>query len=341
MKTGHGSDRYLYKTDIVADFSSNVWYQGMPRGLFSVLEEELTRLEHYPEPNSETLTAKLARHHGLSEKQVLVSNGATEAFYLLAHLFARKPSVIITPSFAEYEDSALIFEHSLTYLSNTSLTNDTVFPPGSVIWAGNPNNPDSFILPAAQILAWCRRNPASYFIIDEAYSDLCYQFESVIPFIKELDNLIVTASLTKAFAIPGLRLGYLLAPEKIIQSINRLKMPWNINSLAMAAGHYILDNYAAIKPDLKLLQTESLHFYQQLSQLSFLQVAKSATNYFLIKLKSGESGQLKQWLLDNYGILIRDAANFRGLNNSYVRVSVQSRENNQALIRAFIQWANL
>jgi len=341
MIEGHGSDIYKYDGKIIADFSSNVWYKGTPKELKLYLKSKLENIAHYPEPDAGELSIKILKHHNLSNNRVLVTNGATEAFYLIAHLFAAKNSYIIYPSFSEYEDACKVYNHTLQYININEFNDNLLLAENSILWLGNPNNPDGIITSKSTIEKVLVNNPTSFFVVDEAYNELCVNSESVVGLLKSHNNLIITHSLTKSFSIPGIRLGYILASEKIIQSISKITMPWSVNSLAIEAGLFLLSGYKYFLPNKDKLIGESKCFQEKLKNIDGLEVTKSECNYFLIKLKKGKASDLKEFLVGNYGLLIRDASNFKGLTAFHFRVAIQGNKNNKLLISGIKQWINL
>ncbi len=340
MITGHGSDRYKYRQKIIADFSSNVWYKGVPSGLSERLKNSLQDIIHYPEPDAESLSRKIAQKYNLENGNVLVTNGATEAFYLVAHVFKGYDSYIVYPSFAEYEDACKVYDHRLHYLNIGDFHKTVSLNPNSMLWLGNPNNPDGTITSLKIIKELCKNNPNTIFVIDEAYNELCEASESVISILDEFNNLIIIHSVTKAFAIPGIRLGYILTSQKIIDNLSLIKMPWSVNSIAIEAGNFILSDYDKRLPDKEIIVSESKSFQKELENISGLEVKKSVCNYFLIRLKKGKASDLKQFLIEKHGLLIRDASNFKGLDNSYFRISIQEPRFNKFLVIGIIQWIN-
>lgn len=147
-------------------------------------------------------------------------------------------------------------------------------------------------------------------------------------------------SLTKTYAIPGLRLGYVLSSTKIISALKKLKQPWTVNTLALEAGKFIFEQYAHSQLPIKKLLAETITFREALSQLDGFRVYDTQTHFFLAETRTGTAAQLKQFLLDNFGLLIRDASNFRGLRTGHFRLATLSPDNNQRLINALAEWRN-
>ena len=333
MLNGHGNDLYDFTHTIIADFSSNIPYRNASAKIAAHLADKLHLIGNYPDPNARQLTRQLAAHHHISADNILITNGSAEAFYLLAHLFAGKRSTITFPAFAEYEDACTLHKHRISFLPLSKLRAESHFD-ADTVWFALPNNPDGTIVPRETIENLCLKNPSAHFIIDNAYGELCPKSPPIIPLHERYENLITVHSLTKTFAIPGLRLGYIVADASVIQRLQPLRTPWTVNALALAAGSFVMDNYADLLPDSELLCHESAEFQRQLADIPSLDITPSSCNYFLVRLKNGTAAKLKTFLIEKHGILIRNADNFRGLSSAHFRLSVQSREHNKLLINA-------
>ena len=334
MIHGHGNDRYNYNKKIIADFSSNVWYKGPAEKLITHLKTHLSHIAHYPEPGAEKLQAKTAGFYNLHPEQCLITNGSVEAFYLIALANRTKQSVVLTPCFSEYEDACHIHGHKLKFISNKEGWQNKI-KGNELVWLGNPNNPDGKVWAAEKLEKIIASHADKLFVVDEAYGDLCHSFQSVVPLIKKFQNLIVVHSFTKNFAIPGLRLGFILGSKKTIKPLNHLRMPWTVNSIAQEAGNYIIDHYDTLIPKKEEIKEASKLFLEELDDVKeYLKVFPTDCNYFLVQLKGKYSEELKSKLMNEYGLLIRDASNFRGLDKSYIRLAVQKPQHNKLLIKA-------
>lgn len=334
MIHGHGDDAYRYGVEMIGDFSSNVPYINASLHVARHLAQELRKIQNYPDPSARCLTDLLTIHHSLdSSSQVLVTNGSAEGFYLLAHYFANTEAIITYPSFAEYEDACTLFGHKLSFVPIGDLPPTLSFTVRT-LWFALPNNPNGVITPLSVIRELCYRNPHTYIIIDNAYGSLCPDVPDVVSLHREFPNLITVHSLTKTFAIPGLRLGYIIASEEVIEGLQRMRTPWSVNSLALSAGEFIIRHYDTLLPDVESLCRESQEFQSRLAEISDLEVIPSPCSFFLCKLGKGTAAALKEYLVEHYRLLIRNADNFRGLTPSHFRLSVQGKERNMILANA-------
>lgn len=334
MIEGHGDDIHRYAGKIIHNFSSNVYYKGCPPELLKGIRHQVHIIQNYPSPAADELNLVASKHFNLPADYFLFTNGATEAFYLIAQVFKGKKAAIAAPTFSEYEDACRA--HGLDY----HLVDRENFQASDygLVFICNPNNPDGSIIPSEKLAKTIEENPNTTFVIDEAYVEFTNQTTSIIPWMTKLPNLIIVRSLTKTFCIPGIRLGYVMAPTNIIDQLLEKKMPWSINTLAIQAGLNIFESYEKWLFDVEVLLKETNTFIEALSVIDWLNIQPTQTSYFLAQLNQESAAELKDYLASEHGILIRDATNFRRLEGQFIRLSTQSQEANNALIRVLKQW---
>lgn len=330
---GHGNDKYNFSGKIRTDFSSTVWYKQMPEWFFQKLDIALRNTIDYPHPSAAGLVEQIAVFHDVTAKNICVTNGSVEGMYLIAQAFSGEKSTVICPSFTEYENACERYNHSLNFISNKTDWQNQKFEEG-LVWFGNPNNPDGKTISKDEIECLLSANPKTIFVIDEAFADVCFDFESAISLFEKHQNFILLRSFTKAFAIPGMRLGYVVAPDWIIEKLNKFTIPWSVNSIAIDAGKILIQNYAVLLPNKNEMEILHDFLFDQLCDLPELEVLPSDCNYFLIQLKKGNAADLRNYLAKKKRLLIRDASNFRGLDSNYIRISVQPKKNIQEIISA-------
>ncbi|MCL3781086.1 aminotransferase class I/II-fold pyridoxal phosphate-dependent enzyme [Prolixibacteraceae bacterium JC049] len=338
MLYGHGDDGFRYG-DIRLDFSSNLFYSGLSDKVVTNLSGQIRSVGNYPEPCAAPVRSLLAKEHNLIDRNIVVTNGATEAFYLIAQLLKNKKSLIFTPTFAEYEDACRVNEHELQF-KDWSTINEPISEKVDVVWICNPNNPTGAVITHDNIKAKLEAHPDIVFVIDEAYMALCSEQESVVSLVNEYKNLIVVHSLTKCCCIPGLRLGYLISNTDAIQQIENIKMPWSVNSLAIAAGLFVIPQRKSLLLGLKHLLRNATNFAAMINEVEQLEALPTHTNFVLAKTNVGKAADLKEFLVEKYGFLIRNADNFRGLDEGYFRVCVKTKKENIELVDAIKAWLN-
>ncbi len=330
----HGDDGYKYATSIVADFSSNVWMGGPPDALLEHLAAKMDIIGKYPQLHAESLTEDYAHAHKCKLSQVLVTNGTAEAIFLIAQYFRGSRSTIAIPSFSEYEHACTIYGHNISYVGIDSISENIITEPG-LFWLCNPNNPTGHCFDSSLIAELAKANPQTVFIIDEAYIELCIAGSSATDYINYTENIIVLRSMTKHFTIPGLRLGYIVGSEKLISGIATFQPPWSVNSLAIESGHFLLNHYKSNSINTTAWIADAKELAQSLSSITGWAAMPSSTAYFLMKTTI-PSAKIKSYLIENHGILIRDASNFRGLDDFHIRICSQSKEKNKFLLDAVL-----
>jgi len=333
MIQGHGDDIYRYK-DIRVNFSSNVYNHFCHEGLFCYLADKLDNVVSYPEPVPTRLENALAQLLGLQPTEVCVTNGATEAIYLIAQTFRRSHSAILVPTFSEYQDACQIHEHQISFIHNFQLSSFN----SQLVWLCNPNNPTGSVMDKKVLTQAIEKNPKTLFVVDASYAPFT---EETLLNVQEgchYPNVLMLHSMTKEYAIPGLRLGYITGNKNLLEEVRRQRMPWSVNQMAIDAGFYMLSHPDEFQLPLHDLMLERQRVAQRLTALGCVDVWPSQTHILLCKLRIGKAAALKDYLATEHGLLIRDASNFQGLDDGFFRIAVQDKTENDTLIRAIEEW---
>ncbi len=275
---------------------------------------------------------------------MLIGNGSTELIYLILNAFQPATVTLPAPSFSEYERAARILKKKVRF---TRLSPDEGFSLTAehikdcdMLFLCNPNNPTGNLL--VKNCADIKDIPARRIVIDEAFLDFTEdeRARTFIPDAARSKKFIVLRTLTKLFAMPGLRVGYLIAHRDIIRILRKHQMPWSVNVLAQAAAEQCMDEEVFIRRSRQLIKKERAFLYESLSRIKRFKPYPSVANFILVKIedKRVTSACLKERLLEK-GILIRDCANFRGLDKRFIRVAVRTRKENTRLMRSLEECA--
>ena len=274
---------------------------------------------HYPEPEAWSLESIIAEREGLEPENVIVTNGATEAIYLIAQAFPLHAE-IPHPTFSEYEDACKMFPRT-----------DTEH---NMLWICNPNNPTGDVYNQSVI----DRMLVNYdlLVVDQSYENYTDHFVMNARWAAQLPNLIQIHSLTKTFAVPGLRLGYITAHASLTQHLRRFLRPWSVSALSVEAGKFLMQHDdLRCKPDLN----EAQRLRDMLQQIDGILTQETHTNFMLCQFESNHTAaDLKDYLACEHHLLIRNASNFRGLTQRHFRVAAQTPAENDALVAAIKQF---
>ena len=331
MIYGHGDDTYRYGEKIKMNFSSNIYQNADLTELKQYLTTRLDAIGNYPEPEPKELEELIAEKLEIPASMVMVTNGANEAIYLIAQLYRGWASVIPQPTYTEYADACRVFDHVISYERTDELD---ILPEDRIYWICNPDNPTGNVM-LKQLLAYViKKHPRYLYVIDQSYAD--YTLQPMLKPKELLDcyNVMILHSLSKKYCIPGLRLGYITASPIIIERLRDIRQPWTVNTLAIEAGKWLIKNSPKVLPDLKGYIAEAQRLRYELQSIEGLMVMDTKTHYMLVNIDWTTGLELKNWLIENHGILIRDASNFHGLDDHCFRVAAQSPEENDALINA-------
>jgi threonine-phosphate decarboxylase len=331
--------------DKVIDFSASINPLSPPGCVSQLLLETPRLLREYPDPHCTLITERISESTKVPKDWIRVTNGSTEMIYLLPHLFHKGREVaIFDPCFSEYEKAFMAFgikTHSVKLMANNGFQ---AHPSGlfpqldkiqklEAIVLGNPASPTGKLytdfLPHLQ--EYCEERNA-VLIIDEAFIDFSSSKNSAWNLLERHSNLILIRSLTKFYSMPGLRVGYgILHPEKI-RKIAPRQYPWSVNALAQAVGSEVLLDKAFQEDTRAWMHREGSFIFQALDSVSEIKIFPSDANFFLFRIQENiPPVGLYQHLLSQ-SLLIRNCGNFKGLDESYFRISLRERGENQKLV---------
>jgi len=300
------------------DFSVNANPAPIPAELRNLLAA--VDVTAYPDTDSRRVRETAAEAYGVSADHVLAGNGSSELIWLvcLAYLQPGDTVLVRQPTFGEYERAARI--HGAEIVPYPS---PWPSQPAKVAFVCNPNNPTGDCTPAGNL------RPDTLYVVDEAYADFVEGRPTLIG--RDMpDNLIVLRSLTKCSALAGLRLGLAFAQPAVIETVRKIKPPWNVNAIAQAAGEYALC-HPELLPDLDWLAASRRELADGLRRLGFDPLPTDC-NFFLVPV--GDAKKLRSELLRRR-CLVRDCTSF-GLPD-HIRIAGRSPEDNCRLLAAFAE----
>ena len=323
--------------DVVAgpgqlDFAVNVVPGGPPGWLVEVLQDGLSRAAAYPDEGP--AVAAVAARHGRPPEEVVLLNGAAEAFWLLAQVLRPELGVVVAPSFIEPEAALQATGRRVQHVwrdpDSFCLDPAAVPAEADLVITGNPNNPTGTLDPAA-ILAGLAR-PGRMLVVDEAFMELTPGEAESLAGRRDLPGLVVVRSLTKLWGLAGIRVGYLLAPAPTADLLRAARQPWSVNSLACAAlaawakqgadhAAHLVQHLAATREQLAAA----------LATLPGVRIWPSAANFLLLQVADGTAVLAG---LAARGIAVRPCHSFPGLTANHLRVAVRDPADNQRLVGA-------
>ncbi len=337
----HGGNIYevqrKYNKEVV-DFSANI----NPLGLSDLAREKLLKnteaVLHYPDPESKGLVKRISRYWQIKEENILLGNGSSELIYLLAYVIRPEKTAIPAPIFSEYERAIRSINGKIQFYRlkerDGFALHLTPYREIDLLMICNPNNP------TGNLLIENRRIDLSFaklVLIDEAFLDFLPDEERHTFIWKATQDkrFMVLRTFTKIFALPGLRVGYLVAHPDIVNRLKKALPPWNINVFAQRIAEVMLSDKDYIEKTRELIRKERDFLYKEMDKIEGLKPYPSVTNFFLVKIedKKINSFDLTKKLIHR-GIFVRNCWNFRYLGNRFVRIAVRSHFENVKLIKA-------
>jgi threonine-phosphate decarboxylase len=353
IRNGHGGNIWQvaeeYGKDInkLVDFSASINPLGIPVNVKNALIKNMDLLTHYPPPDCRALVKGLSAYLRVPEENILMGNGSIELIYAIPPIFSPANVVIPVPTFSEYEKSVKTHGAPITFFTCREKDNFRIdvnellksLPAhGGMVFLCNPNNPTGGIISRDELIFLakkCRRHHA-VLVIDETFINFVAD-ESAVTMIHHVDlPVIVIRSFTKFFAIPGLRLGYLVANKGIVEHIRKFHPPWSVNLLAQIAGLEMLKDTAYIRTTKEYVRAETEKLTARFRAMhDVIKVYPAAANFILCKFRAKyDYREIYDNLIIKYNLVVRNCHNFRQLNDSYFRVAVRTGSENSRLIAA-------
>jgi threonine-phosphate decarboxylase len=329
----------------ILDLSASINPLGPSKAVRQAILDSLELIVHYPDPYADQLKAALADYHQIDPASIIPTNGSTSAIHLLPSVIKGSTALIVAPAFSEYATALArnnwqIIYHLLTPDNGFNLDLDKLAETvrkhrPDLLFFCNPANPTGILYTKARIrelLALCKSSD-TVLVLDEAFMDFCGEEQSSIHDLLAFGSGVVLRSMTKFHALAGLRLGCAIASPAIAAQLRAAVLPWEVNSLAQAAGIAALQDTDHAKATIALIADQRSWLLENLAELPGLKAASSNTNYLLIELTGTmDSSCLKERMFSNQRIMIRDCSSFAGLSNRFVRVAIRDRQDNQRLV---------
>ncbi len=351
----HGGRYYLNSsTNIhIIDFSTSINPLGAPPNVIKAIIDNLINnngsnnnsIMEYPDPYARILKSSISEYIGIDENYILVGNGSSEIIYMVADAFIKENDkvAVVEPTFLEYtracKKNGAIIKHIM--MSNLKLDYDSIedifnnINDVKILFICNPNNPTGFLTDDSimlKVVEYCY-NKGIVVVLDECFIEFTDKQSYAIK-VKEFDNLIVLRSLTKAFGLAGLRVGYCVSNPSIVKVLSKAKVPWSVNTFAQIAGIEALKDLEHLDKSRSVIRKEKTFLINNLSNIQGLRPLASDTNFFLLRLDGDFNSMMIRDALLSKGILVRDCSNFYGMRYGYIRVSTRLRDDNVTLIDA-------
>lgn len=346
-KYGHGGDLLTASEQFgidptqIIDFSANINpYASTMEMVRSLID--IDHLIHYPDPDHRKLKQALAQRLGVERECLLIGNGAAECMALVILGLAPGKVGVVYPCFSEYAGLAGQFGaevHGIYGREEQDFKPDRdelakLIESVDLVFIGHPNNPTGIVYSRAELewmAAECESND-TYLIIDEAFLDFLEGSVTLLDDLKQYPHLILIRSMTKFYAIPGLRLGYSVASPELIVRMKGKQVTWSVNSFALAIGEASLQDLELEERTRQQIQIQRDCLVNFLNRIGW-KVWPGQANFLLVRLPEGDTTMELQNFLGERGILIRDCSMYPGLTEQDFRIAVLDQESNNRLMQ--------
>ncbi len=324
------------------DFSVNINPLGPPPAATAALASAFSSMQRYPEHHAEKVALALSFAHGVVAESILVGNGATEIFgWIIQSL---KPASVgwVAPTYSGYAEACQACGVPGSSLEHTS--SDTGFQTdisalksseAELLFLASPNNPTGTTLRRQDVLGLAAAREKMWIVVDESFIDFLPNPEAHTLIGKAMPaNLIVVKSLTKFFAIPGLRLGMACTSPATADRIRTAALPWSVNGIAQAVGTQLYTSQSYLDQSRSEIQRLRRRLESGVKEIPGVMVFPSESNFLLMRLPEAWPAKRVQAGLLSRGILIRTCEDFEGLDEWYCRLAVRPEHETEVLLEA-------
>lgn len=328
------------------DFSASMNPLGPPPEAIRAYLESASRIDRYPDPHAWKLREALAKRHSIPPESVLIAAGSTAIFHLFAEVIAPKRPAVVIPTFSEIanallargiDTSAVLLRPEAGFVWRSAEIANLLRNDCDALFFGRPNSPTGGLVErreAREVAEDCVSRGA-YCVIDEAFIDFVGEEESLVREAAEIEGLVVVRSLTKVFAIPGLRVGYAVAHPRLVERLRNRQFPWSIATPAESVAVACLEASSAYLARTLEVVAEGRASLREGLRRAGLTVFPSVANFLLVFDPSGANpGNTLKERLERRGIAVRDLGALPGLSSGFFRVAVRLPKENEKLLRA-------
>ncbi len=311
-----------------------------PRAI-EALREAISGVNRYPDGGCYYLKQKLSQRLGAPPESIIFGNGSNELIELLFRTFVRDGEQVVYgyPAFVVYRLIAQAMGIEGISVPLKGMTHDleamaqAVGPKVRVVFVANPNNPTGTMVTHEEVMAFIEKVPEDVILVfDEAYYEFVpagRNFPQLIPDLLEMDRpIVVMRTFSKLYGLAGLRIGYGIARPEVVELMNRVRQPFNVNSLAQVAAMAALDDEEHVANTRRLVR-DGLSFLESRLRAMGLETVPSVANFMLVKV--GDGNKVFHELLRR-GVIVRAMGGY-GLHQ-YVRVTVGTEEENDLFLSA-------
>lgn len=343
----HGGNIYKKARELnireedILDFSANVSPLGVPEGVKKKMIEAMDGIINYPDPDCTKLREAIGAFDGVNPDHILCGNGGADLLFRMALGLKPKKVLLPVPAFVEYEEALRSVDAEITYFNmeedfrlKENLL-DAMKEEQDLLVICNPNNPTGLLVERELLLSILQRAKelGITVLLDECFLEI-YPGEkdyTLKGYLEEFPNLMILKSFTKLYAIPGVRLGYLLCGNQdTLTSLKKCGQAWSVSHFAQVAGLSALEEEEYREQTIRTIAEENRFMKEELQKLP-IKLYEGVVNYFFFQTPGDESLDKR---MEKHGIMIRNCSNYVNLGNDYFRVAVKSHEENLKLLEA-------
>lgn len=317
---------------ITADFSQLTWYAQKTEPVKRIMNKVWDKTKFNPWYNARLLIRSIADMHELPPEAFILTNSSAEAIYLIAQAFRNAEASIFIPTRNEYEAACKANKHHLNFILKNKLVHSPPLP-GGLTFISHPNNLDGSTVDIENMKKLLQLNTNTLLVADQTYIDYIPEDKRLNTLLKAYSNLLIVESISQSFGFPGLPIGYIAGPPKIIEKLWMLKPPHTYNAIAIETARYVLMHSDEFKIPIETFLKEKQSFQERLKAIPHLKILESNAPFFTVQLLKGTAKALTRYLWQNYSVIVKDVTTHRGIDTENIRLIVRDNKETFLLLK--------
>ena len=333
-----------YGVSDIIKLASNENPLGPSPKVLSAIQDKLNELSHYPDGSGFDLKAILASNYAVDENQITLGNGSNDILEILTRAFVTSEdeiifsqhAFVIYPIVTQAVGAKAVITPAKNWGHDLDAMQNAITAKTKVIFIANPNNPTGTFLNKKDIVSFIQAVPKNVLVVlDEAYFEFAYSdpvaenYPNGIELTKQYSNLVVTRTFSKAYGLAGLRVGYSISAPQVAEALNRVRQPFNVNSLALKAAEVAITDVEYLEKGLKL-NSDGMSFLTSAFDKMNLSYIPSVGNFICVNVGDNAMKVYDDLLYE--GVIVRPVANYE--MPEYLRITIGTKEENERFITA-------
>lgn len=314
------------------DFKTLTWKGAPLDGLKEYLVENIDLISTHPEEETTIVQHLLSRRLEVAGDELLITNGGSSAYYIVAKAYPGARSLILTPTTTEVKHALTWAEHEIVEAGDVKDLSKLDLSEIDIVWLQNPNSPDGRVYPRRKILSLLKEHPDKKVVVDLSMASYLIEPSIKASDISKYPNLIILSTFAYSYDLLGLRIGYLVAEAEELKRFETYALPFSVGTMALSAVHFVLIHPAVFTIPLRKWLRESQELADLLARIEGLEIQMGGAPFFTVNLPENNAEELATYLLEHHRVLVGTAKDDIDLKPNQIRVCPHAKYDTNELL---------